>query len=147
MQKIKERYKLYKSGKFLLTAGLMTVTAMVPGMGNVHADAVQAVTPDTSLAQAESVSVPDATAGTVQEAAPVSSADSAKTVTTDTDANKPVTDAAPAPTVDATQPATVAPKVATDVTAKTDTKADTPAETAPVVPVAQAKSDTPQSTT
>lgn len=160
MQKIKEHYKLYKSGKFLLTAGLMTVTAMVPGMGNVHADAVQAVTPDTSLAQAESVSVPDATAGTVQEAAPVSSADSAKAATTDTDANKPATDAAPAPTVDTTQPATVAPKVATDVstpsadvTAKTDAdaKADTStettnAETTPVVPVPQVKADNSQLT-
>ena len=52
MEKIKEHYKLYKSGKFLLTAGLMTVTATVSVMGNVHADEAQAVTPDTSLEQA-----------------------------------------------------------------------------------------------
>ncbi|WP_167849508.1 glycoside hydrolase family 70 protein [Weissella confusa] len=158
MEKIKEHYKLYKSGKFLLTAGLMTVTATVSVMGNVHADEAQAVTPDTSLEQAGLLA--EAGEGQLvltpagQEAAPVSedtsSDDSEKTTLTVANNDKPAIDS-----VDTSQPATAAPKADTDVstlqvdaTAKTDSdiKEDTPTDTTPVVPVAQAESDTPQLT-
>ena len=118
MEKIKEHYKLYKSGKFLLTAGLMTVTATVSVMGNVHADEAQAVTPDTSLEQAGFLA--DAGEGQLvltpagQEAAPVSedtsSDDSERTTPTVANNDKPAIDS-----VDTSQPATAAPKADTDV--------------------------------
>ena len=138
MEKIKEHYKLYKSGKFLLTAGLMTVTATVSVMGNVHADEAQAVTPDTSLEQAGFLA--EAGEGQLvltpagQEAAPVSedtsSDDSERTTPTVANNDKPAIDS-----VDTSQPATAAPKADTDVstlqvnaTTKTDSdiKEDTP---------------------
>lgn len=140
MEKIKEHYKLYKSGKFLLTAGLMTVTAMVSVMGNVHADEAQAVTPDTSLEQAGFLA--EAGKGQLvltpagQEAAPVSedtsSDDSERTTPTVANNDKPAIDS-----VDTSQPATAAPKADTDVstlqvdaTTKTDSdiKEDTPTD-------------------
>ncbi|WP_195308150.1 KxYKxGKxW signal peptide domain-containing protein, partial [Weissella confusa] len=158
MEKIKEHYKLYKSGKFLLTAGLMTVTATVSVMGNVHADEAQAVTPDTSLEQAGLLA--EAGEGQLvltpagQDAAPVSEDtspdDSERTTPTVANNYKPAIDS-----VDTSQPATAAPKADTDVstlqvdsTTKTDSdiKEDTPTDTTPVVPVAQAESDTPQLT-
>ncbi|MBJ7654348.1 glycoside hydrolase family 70 protein, partial [Weissella confusa] len=158
MEKIKEHYKLYKSGKFLLTAGLMTVTATVSVMGNVHADESQAVTPDTSLEQAGLLA--EAGEGQLvltpagQKAAPVSedtsSDDSERPTPTVANNDKPAIDS-----VDTSQPATAAPKADTDVstlqvdaTTKTDSdiKEDTPTDTTPVVPVAQAESDTPQLT-
>ena len=140
MEKIKEHYKLYKSGKFLLTAGLMTVTATVSVMGNVHADEAQAVTPDTSLEQAGFLA--EAGEGQLvltpagQEAAPVSedtsSDDSERTTPTVANNDKPAIDS-----VDTSQPATAAPKADTDVstlqvdaTTKTDSdiKEDTPTD-------------------
>ncbi|MFH7309036.1 glycoside hydrolase family 70 protein [Weissella paramesenteroides] len=158
MEKSKEHYKLYKSGKFLLTAGLMTVTATVSVMGNVHADEAQAVTPHTSLEQAGLLA--EAGEGQLvltpagQEAAPVSedtSSDNSER-TTPTVANN---DKTAIDSVDTSQPVTAAPKTDTDVstlqvdaTTKTDSdiKEDTPTDTTPVVPVAQAESDTPQLT-
>ena len=207
MENIKKHYKLYKSGKFLLTACLMTVTATVFVTGNVHADEAQAVTPDTPLEQAgllaESGEGQLVLTPAGQEADPVSedtsSDDSERTTPTVTNNDKPAIDsvdtsqpatAAPkadtdvstlqvdattktdsdikedTPTVanndkpaidsvDTSQPATAAPKADTDVstlqvdaTTKTDSdiKEDTPTDTTPVVPVAQAESDTPQLT-
>ena len=67
MQEQKYRHKLYKSGKFLVTAGLLSIASMTFVNTNVSADQITKTDSDTQTKSNQDTETVDNTAGTVQD--------------------------------------------------------------------------------